>query len=109
MIKNIRCILSVVYKEYGKVTLYKYYFMTGQLVDNEFNKYWNLLTAVQKESLLNVAKNYVQLSDKEEDISETRKKMIQAERNAYLKSEGKSFSWQQVKEMALNKDKRHEL
>jgi hypothetical protein len=45
------------------------------------------LSLGQKESLLNVAKNFVGLRE------ET----------------GKSFSWEEVKEMALNKDKRNGL
>lgn len=45
----------------------------------------------------------------ETDTDEQRKTLIQAEREAYLKGEGKSFSWEEVKEMAINKDKRHVL
>jgi len=38
--------------------------MTAASIDNEFNKYWDLLTSEEKESLLNVAKNYVHLKEK---------------------------------------------
>jgi len=32
-------------------------------IDKEFGKYWTLLTVNEKESLLSVAKNYVQLKE----------------------------------------------
>ncbi len=35
--------------------------MTLQSLENDFIKYWSMLTAVEKESLLTVAKNYVHL------------------------------------------------
>jgi hypothetical protein len=78
--------------------------MGAPSLDNEFMQYWSKLSVVEKESLINVAKNYIQLKEAE-DVRDTRKKLIQAEREAYLKGEGKTFSWQQIKEMALNKDK----
>ena len=57
---------------------------------------------------MNVDKNYVQLKEVE-NISDARKKRILAEREAYLRGENKSFSWEQIKEMALNKDRRNAL
>ena len=45
----------------------------------------------------------------EADVESERMELIQAEREAYLRGEGKSYSWEEVKEMALNKDKRHVL
>ena len=82
--------------------------MGAPSLDNEFMQYWSKLTLVEKESLINVAKNYVQLKEAEHTI-DARKKLIEAERTAYLNSKGKSFSWQEVKEMAINKDKRNAL
>ncbi len=38
----------------------------------------------------------------EQDHSLQRKKLIMQERENYLKGKGKSFSWQDVKEMAVN-------
>ena len=38
-------------------------------LDNEFMQYWLKLTVVQKESLLSVAKNYIQLKEDTERIS----------------------------------------
>jgi len=38
-------------------------------IDNEFNKYWTLLTTNEKESLLKVAMNYVQLKKETNHIS----------------------------------------
>lgn len=35
--------------------------MTAQSLENEFHKYWLKLSVVEKQSLLTVAKNYVEL------------------------------------------------
>ena len=43
------------------------------------------------------------------DTDAQRKKLIQSEREKYLNGDGKSYSWDEVKEMALNKEKRHAL
>ncbi len=51
---------------------------------------------------------YTLLSE-ENDVEIQRRRLIQAEREVYLKGEGKSFSPQEVKEMALNKEKRNAL
>lgn len=83
--------------------------MAAPSLDNEFMQYWSKLSVVEKESLMNVAKNYVQLKEAEEGSDNARKKLIQAEREAYLKGEGNTYSWQQIKQMALNKDQRHAL
>jgi hypothetical protein len=77
-------------------------------LDSEFMQYWLKLSLVQKESLLSVAKNFVGLQS-ETDVIDLRKKLIREEREKYLQEEGKSFSWQEVKNMALNKDKRNGL
>ncbi len=82
--------------------------MAAPSLDNEFMQYWSKLTVVEKESLMNVAKNYVQLKERE-DVTDARKNLIWAERESYLNGEGKSLSWQQVKEMAINKEKRNAL
>ena len=71
-------------------------------------QYWLRLFLGQKESLLNVAKNFVGLRE-ETDTQDLRKQLILEERQKYLRGEGKSFSWEEVKEMALNKDKRNGL
>ena len=51
---------------------------------------------------------YTLLSE-ENDVEIQRRRLIQAEREVYLKGEGISFSAQEVKEMALNKEKRNAL
>lgn len=71
-------------------------------------QYWPKLSIGQKESLLNVVKNFVGLND-EADAVDLRKNLIRDEREKYLRGEGKSFSWEEVKAMALNKDKRNGL
>lgn len=42
--------------------------MGAPALDNEFLKYWLKLSVAEKESLLTVAKNYVQLKESEEDV-----------------------------------------
>lgn len=69
-------------------------------LDSEFLQYWLKLSPGQKESLLNVAKNFVGLQS-EDDVVDLRKKLIQEEREKYLRGE--------VKKMALNKDQRDAL
>lgn len=49
------------------------------------------------------------LFEDEIDIDAYRKKLIQAERENYLLGNGNSCSWDEVKEMAINKEKRHAL
>lgn len=80
--------------------------MGAPSLDNEFMQYWSKLTLVEKESLLNVAKNYVLLKDEENDLTGMRRQLIQEEREKYLKGEGKSYSWDEVKQMAIDKEKR---
>jgi hypothetical protein len=83
--------------------------MSAPLVDSEFMQYWSRLTVVEKESLLSVAKNYVQLKQEGISSDEMRKKMIEQEREIYLRGEGASYSWEEVKQMAVNKEKRHAI
>ena len=83
--------------------------MGAPLLDNEFLQYWSLLTITEKESLLSVAKNYVQLKQESSDPDILRKQIIRKEREIYLRGEGVSYSWEKVKEMAVNKEKRHGL
>jgi hypothetical protein len=70
-------------------------------LDSEFMQYWLRLSLGQKESLLNVAKNFVGLRE-DTDVIDMRKQLIQEERQKYFREEGKSFSWEEVKEMAIN-------
>jgi hypothetical protein len=41
--------------------------------------------------------------EKTEDLDNARRKLIQAERESYLAGEGKSYSWDEVKNMAINR------
>jgi hypothetical protein len=43
------------------------------------------------------------------DSDAARKRLVLAEREKYLGGEGRSFSVDEVKEMALNKEKRHAI
>ncbi|MBC7552377.1 MAG: hypothetical protein H7257_00200 [Taibaiella sp.] len=49
------------------------------------------------------------LFEYEMDTERLRKILIQQERKKYLNGEGASYSWETVKEMAVNKAKRSEL
>lgn len=81
--------------------------MAAPVLDNEFMQYWSKLTTTEKESLLTVARQYVQL--KSEDADDLRKQLVMKERASYLKGEGRSFNWEEVKDMAANKEKRNGL
>lgn len=81
--------------------------MAVPLLDNEFMQYWSKLTTTEKESLLSVAKQYVQL--KSEDAADLRKQLVMEERANYLKGEGTSLSWDEVKDKAINKERRNGL
>jgi hypothetical protein len=70
-------------------------------------QYWSKLSATEKESLLTVAKQYVQL--KSEGAGDLRKQLIMEERANYLKGEGKSFNRDEVKGMVVNKERRNGL
>ena len=47
------------------------------------------------------------LFEGEIDTDAQRKRLIQAERDKYYRGEGKSFNWNDVKEMAISKEKRN--
>ncbi|MBX9783643.1 MAG: hypothetical protein K2X48_10150 [Chitinophagaceae bacterium] len=81
--------------------------MAAQVMDIEFMQYWSKLNLSEKESLLSVAKHYVELKSDETD--DLRKQLVMEERARYLKGEGRSYSWDDVKAMALNKDLRNGL
>ena len=49
------------------------------------------------------------LLEGEIDTDAQRKRLVQAEREQYLRGDGSSYSWDDVKEMALHKEKRHAL
>lgn len=47
------------------------------------------------------------LFENEIDTDVLRHKLIQAEREKYLRGEGKSYSWDEVKQLAVDKEKRN--
>ncbi len=49
------------------------------------------------------------LFEDEMDTDAQRKRLIQSEREKYIRGEGPSYSWDEVKDMALNKEKRHAI
>ena len=46
------------------------------------------------------------LFEDEIDTDVLRRKLIQAEREKYIRGEGESYSWEEVKQMAVDKDRR---
>ena len=46
------------------------------------------------------------LLENEIDTDTLRRKLIQIEREKYIKGEGVSYSWEDIKQMAVDKDKR---
>ncbi len=52
--------------------------MAAPSLDSEFMQYWSKLTVVQKESLLNVAKNYVQPNEPVIDLEQYNKEIDEA-------------------------------
>jgi hypothetical protein len=90
--------------------LFKALYMAAPLLDSEFLQYWTKLSIVQKESLLQVAKNYVHDPETGASVSDVRKKMILEDRVNYFNGTASgSYSWEQVKDMAANKEKRNGL
>ena len=83
--------------------------MAVPLLDKEFMQYWSQLSVIQKESLLNVARTYLKSAESTESASERRRKMILEDRENYLNDVGSSYSWEQVKQMASDKEKRNAL
>ncbi len=67
--------------------------MSAQSLEQEFDQYWQKLSVVEKESLLAVAKNYVELKNDEERISieqynkEINEAMAQMDAGEYLSHE----------------------
>lgn len=49
------------------------------------------------------------LLEGEIDTDAQRKRLVLAEREQYLRGDGSSYTWDDVKEMALHKEKRHAL
>lgn len=55
----------------------------------------------------NGAKNYVYAKQNEFDSAEARRTLIAEEWENYLQKKGLSYTWEQVKSMALDKSKRY--
>jgi predicted HTH domain antitoxin len=72
--------------------------MTSPL-ENEFMKCWSELTPDEKESLLNIAKNYMQLRKDHADEPEIQ--ILKEDPEKYLSAENKSFAWNETKELTF--------
>ena len=49
------------------------------------------------------------LFEEEMDTNALRNRLVKAERNKHINGEGDSFSWDEVKQMAMNKELRRDL
>lgn len=86
--------------------------MEAHKIETEFSRYWSKLTIVQKESILNVVKHIAGPSGYAEEqvvIPDEHWALIMKERDDYINGVGKTYSWDQVKEMMHNKEKRDDL
>ncbi|HEX7844854.1 MAG TPA: hypothetical protein VF476_03575 [Chitinophagaceae bacterium] len=59
-------------------------------LDNEFLQYWLKLTNSEKESLLNIAKQFVALKAENNDTDDLQKQLLMEEKAKYHKGEGTS-------------------
>ena len=85
--------------------------MEAQKLETEFLLYWSKLTDVQKESVFYVVRNFAVANEGGAEtviLPEEQMQRIRNERDEHHKG-SKSFSWEEVKEMARNKNKRHGL
>lgn len=72
--------------------------MTVMSIDNEFSEYWKLLTVNEKESLLSVAKNYVQLKEESHiSIEQYNKEIDEAMQRI---DAGEFYTYEEVTEMS---------
>jgi len=73
--------------------------MLPHSLENEFSKYWSKLSAVEKESLLTVAKNYVQLKEDPQNIDIEQYNFEIDEAISRVEA-GESFTHEEVLKMA---------
>ena len=73
--------------------------MAGQSLDNELNQYWSKLSVVEKQSLITVARNYVELKEDTEslDIQQYNKEIDEAVARVEA---GEFFTHEEVLKMA---------
>jgi hypothetical protein len=81
--------------------------MTVSVLDNEFMQCWSKLTTAEKEYLLILVKQHVQL--KKEDGNDLHMQLVMEESANYFQSEGKPFARDEVKDIAAKKEKRNSL
>lgn len=61
------------------------------------------------ERLLKIIFAIVKEYQEESDTDSIRKQLVREERAKYLRGEGKSYTWDEVRDMAINKEKRDGL
>lgn len=69
-------------------------------------QYWSKLKDEEKKSLLEIAKQFVFLKEDVTGTEEFHQQLLQEERASYGTRKNKSFSWEEVKQMAVDKEKR---
>ena len=76
-----------------------------------FQEQWKLLTDTQKKLLFSIALNFNEKTEEasiQTQVPDEHWKRIYEEREAHLNG-SKNYSWDEVKDMARNKEKRHGL
>ena len=76
-----------------------------------------LIKNIQSQNDLKILMDFVEklglfeteLTEEDSLIDDQRMQLVKEERERYLKGEGKSFSWDEVKDMAKDKEKRNAI
>jgi hypothetical protein len=74
--------------------------------ENEFMQYWSKLTDDEKQSLLSIAKQYVLQKENITGAEDIHLQLLQEERADYFAGKRRPFSWEEVKQLAVDKEKR---
>ena len=85
-----------------KLNLHKLFKMTQSLIRKKLHQFIDALEDKKAVAIYTLLENEI-------DIDAQRKKIIFIEREKYLNGEDKSYSWNDVKEMATDKRKRRGL
>jgi Uncharacterised protein family (UPF0175) len=74
--------------------------------DNELMQYWSKLTDEEKQSLLKMAKRYVVEKENVTGTDELQGQLLQEESAEYRPLKNRIFTWEDVRQMAVDKEKR---
>ena len=83
--------------------------MEAYKLDDEFFRYWSKLNVVQKETLLNVVKNFLPQEEEQFIIPEEDMAKIRKDREDYLNGIGKTYTREEARKIVLSNQKQHGL